>query len=73
MAKKSTATTTATAATVPEIDGLVNLEATARILGVSHGSVRNYISRGDLPSVKMGARRMVRRSELQDFIENLEA
>ncbi len=73
MAKKSTATTTATTtATVPEMGGLVNLEATARILGVSHGSVRNYISRGDLPSVKLGARRMVRRSVLAQFIENLE-
>ncbi len=70
MAKKST--TTATAATVPEIDGLVDLETTARILGISHGSVKNHIRRGDLASVKLGARRMIRRSQLRDFIAALE-
>ncbi len=69
----TTKTAAATTADMPELDGLVNLEVAATVLGVSVGSVKNYISRGDLPSVKLGARRMIRRSELRDFIENLEA
>ncbi len=73
MARKTAATTTATVATMSEIDGLVNLEATARILGISHGSVKNHIRRGDLASVKLGARRMIRRSELARFIASLES
>ena len=70
MARKSTATTTVV---MPELDGLVTLETTARVLGISHGSVKNTIRRGDLASVKLGARRMIRRSDLAAFIRDLEA
>ncbi len=70
MARKTAATTTAT---MPELDGLVNLETAAEVLGVSHGSVKNHIRRGDLASVKLGARRMIRRSELARFIASLES
>lgn len=69
-ARKSTATTTAV---MPDLDGLVNLETAARVLGVSHGNVKNIIGRGELPSVKLGARRMIRRSDLASFIRDLEA
>lgn len=74
MAGKSTATATGI---VGEIDGLLTMGAAARILGVSHGHVKNLVNGSGelptLPSVKLGAHRMVRRSDLAEFIASLEA
>ncbi len=77
MARKTATTTTATAATMPELDGLVNLSMAAEVLGVSLGTTKNMVSgrwgTPALASVKMGGRRMVRRSVLTKFINSLEA
>ncbi len=77
MARKTATTTTTTAATVAELDGLVNLGTAAEILGVSLGTTKNMVSARwgppTLPSVRLGGRRMVRRSVLTKFINSLEA
>ncbi len=74
MTRKTAATTTAT---MPEMDGLVNLEAAAEVLGVSLGTVKNMVSGRwgppTLPSVRLGGRRMIRRSVLAKFIRDLQA
>ncbi len=70
MAGRTTATTTAT---MPELDALLNLDAASGVLGISTRTLKTMISRGDLASVKMGGRRMIRRSVLATFINNLEA
>ncbi|MDP9485232.1 MAG: helix-turn-helix domain-containing protein [Actinomycetota bacterium] len=62
-------TTTAASA---ELDALLNLDAASGVLGISTRTLKTMISRGDLPSVKLGGRRMVRRSVLAQFIAALE-
>ncbi len=71
MADKTTARTTATPKT-GEIDGLLSLDRVAEILGgVSLRNLKGRIASGELPSVKLGARRMVRQRDLREYIENL--
>jgi len=45
------------------------LEEIAKISRTSVGSVRAWIRTGRLPSVKPGRRRLVRRSDLERFLE----
>ena len=61
-----------TAAKVGQIDELVSTKGAAEILGdVSARTVENMIRRGQLESVKMGGRRLIRVSELAAFIRGL--
>jgi excisionase family DNA binding protein len=48
------------ALTVPE---------SAFAVGVSARTINEWIRRGDLKSLKLGGRRLIRRSDLQDFID----
>ena len=47
---------------------LVNRREAARLLGVSPGTVDNLRTRGDLPSLKIAARRLYDVADLRAFI-----
>lgn len=74
---RKTAASTATTGIVGELDGLMNMETAAEVLGISVGTLKNMVhgrgGRSTLPSVRLGGRRMIRRSELAEFMANLEA
>ncbi len=53
------------------VDRLLDMDTVAESLAVSHGTVKNLVSTGRLPSLKLGARRLIRRSDLGRFIKNL--
>jgi excisionase family DNA binding protein len=62
----------ATGAETGEIDALLGLDRVAEILGgISPRNVRNRIYGGELRSVKLGGRRLVRQSDLREYIERL--
>jgi excisionase family DNA binding protein len=46
------------------MDSLVSIRRTAQRLDVSHWTIRSWVSKGKLKSVKLGARRMIPESEL---------
>lgn len=48
---------------------LVDRLKAALVLGVSPGTIDNLRRSGDLPSVKIGARRLFDRADLRRFIE----
>lgn len=52
---------------------LVNLATAADFLSISQASCRRLIDSGDLPSVKLGDRRLVTREALDDFARTLSA
>ncbi len=52
-------------------DRLVGMHMAAESLGVSHGHVKNLVRSGRLTSVKLGTRRLIRRSDLIRFIAGL--
>ncbi len=81
---KKTATATATGTTrdtraagttVPKgtagVDRLLDMHEAAGALAISHGSVKALVASGQLPSLKLGRRRLIRRSDLAAFISNL--
>jgi excisionase family DNA binding protein len=47
---------------------LVDKREAARLLGVSAGTVDNMRTRGALPSVRIGARRLYSLDDLRDYI-----
>ena len=47
---------------------LVNRAEAAKLLGVSPGTIDNLRIRGELPSIKIGARRLYDISDLHKFI-----
>lgn len=47
---------------------LLTVEETAELLNVHRSTVYDLIGRGDLPSVKIGRRRLIYRQSLVDFI-----
>ncbi len=51
---------------------LLSIVEAATVLGVSRGTIYRLATAGTLKSVKLGGRRLVRRSDLQSFIESLE-
>ncbi|MDP9477550.1 MAG: helix-turn-helix domain-containing protein [Actinomycetota bacterium] len=81
MAKKTaTATGTmrdarATGAVVPKgtagVDRLLDMHEAAGALAISHGTVKALVASGRLASLKLGRRRLIRRSDLAKFISNL--
>ena len=52
------------------MDSLRSIDSTAEILGVSPYTIRAWIRRGFLASVKLGTRRLVTESEIQRVMEN---
>lgn len=51
------------------MDELLSIEETARRLGgLSVYTIQSWLSKGRLPRVKIGARTMIRLSDLQAFI-----
>ncbi len=48
---------------------LVDRREAARLLGVSPGTIDNLRTRGELPSVKLGARRLFDIADLRRLIE----
>ena len=47
---------------------LLNCDEVAQLLGVSHWSIRSWINRGDVRSVKLGRRRLILSSEVDRII-----
>lgn len=52
---------------------LVDRRDAARLLGVSPGTIDNLRLRGELPSVKIAARRLFEVADLRRFIESKKA
>lgn len=52
----------------PTVPLLVDRREAARLLGVSPGSVENLRTRGEIPSLKIGARRLFPVAGLRDFV-----
>ena len=44
---------------------LLSIEETAEVLSISPWTVRLYVKRGSIPSVKLGSRRLIRASEVE--------
>lgn len=56
---------------MPAVAEFLRLSEVAAILGVNHCTLLSWIEEGRLPAYKPGRRvRLVRRSELDAFIEN---
>jgi excisionase family DNA binding protein len=51
---------------------LLDVRTVARRLGVGRSTVYELISRGELPSVRIGQRRLVSEQQLADFVRSLE-
>jgi excisionase family DNA binding protein len=49
------------------LDDLISIAEAARVRGVTHGAIRDLISRGRLQAVEVGGRRFVSRSEVKAF------
>lgn len=61
------ASDTSTPTTPPAL--LVDRREAARLLGVSPGTIDNLRTRGELPSVKIAARRLYDVADLRRFVE----
>lgn len=55
----------------PLSPALLDVRDAARYLGVSRTLLYSLLSSGALPSVKVGQRRLVRRADLERFVESL--
>ena len=51
---------------------LVTVEEAAQLLSVNRSTVYDMLGRGDLPSIKIGRRRLISRQSLVDFINRSE-
>ena len=52
--------------TVPQLS--VSIEEAAKSIGVARSTIYEIVARGDLPSFKLGRRRMILMAELTAFI-----
>lgn len=52
---------------------LLPVEEVAHLLSVNRSTVYDMLARGDLPSVKLGRRRLIYRQSLVDFIVRSES
>jgi excisionase family DNA binding protein len=50
----------------------LNVEEAARIIGISRRTMYELIRTGELCSVKIGSRRLIRHSDLEAFVQGLE-
>ncbi len=66
--------TSQTSGNNPPADRLVEVvEARARLGNLSHTKIMALIASGELPSVKLGRRRLIRESRLVEFMAALES
>jgi excisionase family DNA binding protein len=49
---------------------LVSVEESAEILAISKWSLRSWMKKGLVPSVKIGTRRLIRASDLENIAKN---
>lgn len=47
---------------------LLSIEQTAEVLSISQWTVRLYVKRGSIPSVKIGTRRLIRASDVDRLV-----
>jgi excisionase family DNA binding protein len=59
--------------TSTEAPQLLSLDQVAASLGISRQGVYRAIHRGDLIAVKIGARRLIRPTDLAAFVESLDS
>lgn len=52
---------------------LVSVEEAARLISINRSTVFDMLGRGDLPSVRIGRRRLISRQALADFVSRMEA
>ncbi len=71
MAGETTATMT-TATGGAEVERLLSLNEVTEILGVSRRTVKSLVHEGDLTSVKIRRRRLVRPRDLRVYIDALD-
>jgi len=69
MQRESSAATVTVAAESPRA---VTVAKAAALLGLSERSVRLYVARGDLPSCRIGRRRLVPLQAIRQLIESAE-
>lgn len=50
----------------------VGVETAASIVGLGRTTLYKHVMAGNLPSIRIGKRRLVRRAALQDWLERLE-
>jgi excisionase family DNA binding protein len=50
---------------------LYSVKETAKLMAVSERAIYNLLEQGTLNSVKVGARRLVRRADLESFVNRL--
>jgi len=50
---------------------LYSVKETAKLMAVSERAIYNLLEQGALNSVKVGARRLVRRADLESFVNRL--
>ncbi|MHB1521168.1 MAG: helix-turn-helix domain-containing protein [Ferrimicrobium sp.] len=58
---------------MPENTQLLTVLEAAQELRIARSSVYKLMSRGELKSVHVGTRRLIRRSDLAEFVASLEA
>lgn len=58
---------------MPPIDRLYDVRQAAQVLGIGRTNVYKLLKDGRLHSVRVGRLRRIRRSDLDAYIENLEA
>jgi excisionase family DNA binding protein len=51
---------------------LLTIEQAAERLNVSRRFLYDYVANGSLPSVTLGRRRLIRRSDLEQFVRDLQ-
>ncbi|HDS1059583.1 helix-turn-helix domain-containing protein [Pseudomonas putida] len=56
---------------VPQLS--VSIEEAAKSIGVARSTIYEIVARGDLPSFKLGRRRMILMAELSAFINRVAA
>lgn len=54
-----------------EMDGLLSLDKAAAILDISERNLKYRIASREIPSVKLGGRRLIRKSDLRQYIAKL--
>jgi excisionase family DNA binding protein len=50
----------------------VDVETAASIVGLGRTTLYKHVMAGDLPSIRIGKRRLIRRAALHDWLERLE-
>jgi excisionase family DNA binding protein len=65
---QATSVTTGQSNGIGDLDQLLSIEQSAKVLGVSVWTLRKWIADGKIRSAKLGSRRLIPVSELKRFI-----